>query len=209
VVLPRERTETQIYAETGALVPVFLSGVVSGVTLCEDQICPDEVAESIGSVLWVTLSEDQMVSRRFVSVARAMIGSRLHGSLKRDWPNSEPHCSLSGRMHPLTGQPMQFVAIDIETANADMASICAVGAAIFEHGQLSSQWYSLVDPDDYFDPVNVSIHGIDGNMVLGAPVYKDVAKTIERLLGGRIVVTHIAARSTCPAALASSSALWC
>lgn len=85
---------------------------------------------------------------------------------------------------------MKFVAIDVETANADMASICAVGAAVFEHGQLSSEWYSLVDPDDYFDPVNVSIHGIDERMVLGAPAYKDVLVTIEQLLRDATVVTH-------------------
>jgi hypothetical protein len=29
---------------------------------------------------------------------------------------------------------MRFVAIDVETANADMALICAVGAATFEFG---------------------------------------------------------------------------
>lgn len=85
---------------------------------------------------------------------------------------------------------MKFVAIDVETANADMASICAVGAAVFEHGQLSSEWYSLVDPGDYFDPVNVSIHGIDERMVLGAPAYNDVLVTIEQLLRDATVVTH-------------------
>lgn len=85
---------------------------------------------------------------------------------------------------------MKFVAIDVETANADMASICAVGAAVFEHGQLSSEWYSLVDPDDYFDPVNVSIHGIDERMVLGAPPYKDMLVIIEQLLRDATVVTH-------------------
>ena len=71
-----------------------------------------------------------------------------------------------------------------------MASICAVGASIFEHGRLASEWYSLVDPDDYFDPINVSIHGIDESTVLGAPGYQDVADTIERLLFGATVVTH-------------------
>lgn len=36
--------------------------------------------------------------------------------------------------------PMRFVAIDVETANADMASICAAGEAVFEQGRLSSEW---------------------------------------------------------------------
>jgi DNA polymerase-3 subunit epsilon len=85
---------------------------------------------------------------------------------------------------------MRFIAVDVETANADMASICAIGAATFENGQLSSEWYSLVDPDDHFDPVNVFIHGIDESMVAGAPTYRDVASAVAQLLGDAVVVTH-------------------
>ena len=55
---------------------------------------------------------------------------------------------------------MRFVAIDVETANADMASICSIGVAAFENGALASEWYSLINPDDFFDPVNISIHRI-------------------------------------------------
>lgn len=85
---------------------------------------------------------------------------------------------------------MRFVAIDVETANADMATICAVGAAVYEHGRLSLEWYSLVDPHDDFDPWNVSIHGIDKSIVRGAPAFKDLWVTIERFLCDTTVVTH-------------------
>lgn len=85
---------------------------------------------------------------------------------------------------------MKFVAIDVETANADMASICSIGVASFEHGALASEWYSLIDPDDFFDPVNVSIHGISEGDVRGAPTFRDAATDIDRFLGGQVVVTH-------------------
>lgn len=85
---------------------------------------------------------------------------------------------------------MNFVAIDVETANADMSSICSIGSASYEDGKLVSEWYSLIDPQDCFDFVNVSIHGIDESMVAGSPTYRDVASTIEQLLGGAVVVTH-------------------
>lgn len=85
---------------------------------------------------------------------------------------------------------MKFVAIDVETANPDMSSICSVGAALFQNGQLSSEWYSLIDPDDYFDPVNVSIHGIDDSMIAESPTYRDVASTIQQFIGNSVVVTH-------------------
>lgn len=85
---------------------------------------------------------------------------------------------------------MKFVAIDVETANADMASICSIGVAAFEDGALASEWYSLIDPDDFFDPVNISIHGIQESDVQGAPTFRDIVSEIDRFLGGQVVVTH-------------------
>lgn len=85
---------------------------------------------------------------------------------------------------------MRFIAVDVETANADMASICSIGAAVFENGAQSDEWYSLVDPEDYFDPVNISIHGIDERMVAGSPTFQDVANTLNQVLGEAVVVTH-------------------
>jgi DNA polymerase III subunit epsilon len=73
-----------------------------------------------------------------------------------------------------------------------------VGAATFEHGRLSSEWYSLVDPDDHFDPVNVAIHGIDASTVLGAPVFRDVSDSIERLLCDATVVRRSGSSSVWP-----------
>lgn len=85
---------------------------------------------------------------------------------------------------------MRFIAIDVETANADMASICSIGVAAFENGALASEWYSLINPDDFFDPVYISIHGISEGNVQGAPTFRDAASEIDRLLGGQVVVTH-------------------
>lgn len=85
---------------------------------------------------------------------------------------------------------MRFVAIDVETANADMASICAIGIAGFADGALESEWYSLIDPEDYFDPVNTSIHGITEPDVRAAPTFSEASAQIERFLGGQIVITH-------------------
>jgi DNA polymerase-3 subunit epsilon len=55
---------------------------------------------------------------------------------------------------------MDFVAIDVETANADMASICQIGIASYSNGSLVDEWSALVEPEDFFDPINISIHGI-------------------------------------------------
>ena len=85
---------------------------------------------------------------------------------------------------------MNFLAIDVETANADMASICQIGLAKFENGILSHEWKSYVDPEDYFDDINVSIHGIDETTVEGAPTFPELYDTLRSYLAGTVVVCH-------------------
>ena len=85
---------------------------------------------------------------------------------------------------------MRFAAIDVETANAHLSSICQVGVAIFQDGAHSSSWSSLVDPEDEFDGFNVSIHGIDDQTVKGAPKWPSVAVKLRALLAGSVAACH-------------------
>lgn len=85
---------------------------------------------------------------------------------------------------------MNFVAIDLETANADMASICQIGLAKYENGVLGDEWKNYVDPEDYFDGINVSIHGIDECTVKGAPTFPELADTLRSYLLGTVAVCH-------------------
>jgi DNA polymerase III subunit epsilon len=84
----------------------------------------------------------------------------------------------------------QFVAVDVETANADMGSICQVGVAKFVDGRLVSEWGSLVDPEDEFDDVNISIHGIDEKMIRGQPKLPEIADRLRADLEGSVSVCH-------------------
>jgi DNA polymerase-3 subunit epsilon len=85
---------------------------------------------------------------------------------------------------------MNFVAIDVETANADMASICQIGLVKCENGILLDEWKTYVDPEDYFDGINVSIHGIDASVVKGAPTLPNLRDTLRTYFEGNIVVCH-------------------
>lgn len=87
---------------------------------------------------------------------------------------------------------MFFAAVDVETANADLASICQIGIVTFIGGEVQEQWQSLIDPEDEFDSINVSIHGIDETAVRGAPCFGDIASRIASLLAGQVVVSHMA-----------------
>lgn len=83
-----------------------------------------------------------------------------------------------------------FVVIDVETANADVGSICQIGIAEFGGIGVTREWASLVDPEDYFDSINVSIHGIDENTVKGAPTFPQLATMVTEQLSGKVVVCH-------------------
>lgn len=84
----------------------------------------------------------------------------------------------------------RFVAVDFETANADLASICQVGIVTFEREVIVDKWDTLVDPEDYFDGINVSIHGIDEDTVRGAPTFPQIFDAISERTCDRVVVSH-------------------
>ncbi|NOZ22873.1 MAG: transposase [Planctomycetes bacterium] len=85
---------------------------------------------------------------------------------------------------------MEFVAIDVETANADMASICQVGIAQFRDNVLVAEWSTLIDPEDYFDPFNTAIHGITEKDVVQAPTFPQIRNDLMGFLASRIAVSH-------------------
>lgn len=83
-----------------------------------------------------------------------------------------------------------FFAIDVETANPALSSICQIGIASFRDGRLCDSWESLINPEDYFDPINVSIHGIDEGDVQSSPSWSEVYPAVCAALQDGIVVSH-------------------
>ena len=64
-----------------------------------------------------------------------------------------------------------FIAIDFETANANMDSVCSLGAVIYKDGKLHKTFYSLINPNQPFDPFNISIHKITPKDTKHAPTF--------------------------------------
>lgn len=85
---------------------------------------------------------------------------------------------------------MNFIAIDVETANANMASICQIGLVAYSDGLPVDEWVTYIDPEDYFDGINVSIHGIDELTVKGSPNFLETFEKLISYLQGNIVVCH-------------------
>lgn len=88
------------------------------------------------------------------------------------------------------GAGMDFVALDVETANADIASICQIGLVAVHEGAIADEWSTLVDPEDFFDGVNVGIHGITEDKVIGAPKFPEMYSRFTRMTADRIVISH-------------------
>lgn len=85
---------------------------------------------------------------------------------------------------------MNFKVIDVETANSDYSSICQIGLLTIVDGNIKEEWETLVNPESYFDPFNVSIHGIDKKKVKNAPTFDEIHEKLNSLLKGEIVIHH-------------------
>ena len=86
--------------------------------------------------------------------------------------------------------PPTFNAVDVETANADPASICQIGIVQVQEGRIQNQWSTLINPNQPFNPDNTSIHGITEQIVSSSPSIPDCYDKLERLLNGSILVSH-------------------
>lgn len=87
---------------------------------------------------------------------------------------------------------LNYVALDFETANEYRASACALGMLKVKNGNIKDTFYSLIDPETYFDPYNTYIHGITENDVAGAPTYLEIAKIMQHFIEDLPIVAHFA-----------------
>lgn len=83
-----------------------------------------------------------------------------------------------------------FVAIDIETSNANSSSICQIGLAKFSDNKLVDTWSSLINPKTFFSDINISIHGITQVDVTNSPTVIDISDEIASFIGNSHLVSH-------------------
>ncbi|MEM1390272.1 MAG: exonuclease domain-containing protein [Pseudomonadota bacterium] len=87
---------------------------------------------------------------------------------------------------------MSYIALDVETANIDRSSLCQIGIYDFEsNSQFQLSPKGLLNPEDYFDGFNISIHGIEPHHVEASPTFADVYDKLREKIEGQIVVHHM------------------
>lgn len=58
-----------------------------------------------------------------------------------------------------------FVVIDIENPNTKADSICSIAFIEVKNGKIQNQYYSLINPEDKFDFINIRVNKITPDMV--------------------------------------------
>ena len=89
--------------------------------------------------------------------------------------------------------PVDFVAVDFETANRSPASACAVGLARVRGGEVVATDAWLIRPPhghDRFEPFNVQLHGVSAERVSGAPRWEASLARILEFAGDDVLVAH-------------------
>jgi DNA polymerase-3 subunit epsilon len=91
---------------------------------------------------------------------------------------------------------LDFVALDVETANSARGSVCAIGLAVVRGGQVVEQHAWLNRPPttlDWFDGFNTALHGISAEDVHGEPTFLDRVHHALEVICDLPVVAHNAA----------------
>jgi DNA polymerase III epsilon subunit-like protein len=103
---------------------------------------------------------------------------------------------------------LDFTAIDFESANSYRGSPCSVGLVKVRDGQIIDQPSTLIHLPtrfDHFDGFNTWLHGINAEVVAGAPSWRQVIDWIIRYTASDTLVCHNAGfdigviRSACTA----------
>ena len=85
---------------------------------------------------------------------------------------------------------MKYAIFDVETPNERNDRISSIGAVVVENGRITDEFYTLVNPETYFAPFNVSLTGITPESVQGAPSFPEVFERLKPLFDGAVLVAH-------------------
>ena len=86
---------------------------------------------------------------------------------------------------------LSFAAIDFETATGYMESACAVGIVTVTDGEITDEYYSLIQPpENEYWRANMLVHGITPGMTESLPGFHAIYPEVKKRLQGNVVVAH-------------------
>lgn len=91
---------------------------------------------------------------------------------------------------PPENGPFRFIAVDVETAGYDGASICQIGLAFVRFDGTITVYSTYIDPCTRFAAGNTQLHGIDADTVKGAPTFAQALPELRHVLEAHPLVQH-------------------
>ena len=84
-----------------------------------------------------------------------------------------------------------FVAIDFETANRNLSSVCSIGLVFVEDAQIVDTYYQLIKPTpNFYSRFNTEIHRMTKADTETAPLFPQVWAEVAPRLAGKPLVAH-------------------
>lgn len=83
-----------------------------------------------------------------------------------------------------------YVVMDLENPNFRQNSICAIGVMLIRNNNVVERKYSLINPEDTFDNINIQITKIAPHMIKQSPTLPEYWSEISSWLSNNVIVGH-------------------
>lgn len=83
-----------------------------------------------------------------------------------------------------------YVAFDVETPNTRNDRMSAIGIAVIKKNQIADTFYTLINPETYFNAFHMELTHIGPQTVKPAPTFKQAWPTLETYLDQGILLAH-------------------
>lgn len=84
----------------------------------------------------------------------------------------------------------RYIAFDVETPNYANDRMSSIGIAVIENAAVVDEFYSLVNPETYFNRFNIELTGITPEMVSDMPAFPKLWEMIAPVMGSGLLIAH-------------------
>ena len=84
----------------------------------------------------------------------------------------------------------RFVVFDVETPNRFNNRMSSIGITVVDGGKIVNEYYSLINPETFFDRFNTELTGIDELSVRNAPTFPEAWERIGPVMSEGLLVAH-------------------
>lgn len=86
-----------------------------------------------------------------------------------------------------------YAVVDVETAGLSPRfgdQVCEIGIVLAQEEKIVDTYASLVNSQRLISPGVAAVNGLTDEMVVGAPVFAEIADEVKRRLEGNILICH-------------------